>query len=114
MAVASIQELLADRRSGPEAVLDHIEPGADLVAGAANAEPVTVLDAIEDAAEGLERVRLHRMFPLRDRRYIDGKVPNLRHVSWFLSPHDKDAFHGKANDDARSAVSRIYTDKERA
>jgi acyl-CoA hydrolase len=86
--------MLEERRCGPEAVLDHIEPGADLVVGAANAEPVTVIDAIERGAEGLEGVRLHRMLAMRDRRYIDGEVPNLRHVSWFLSPHDKDAFHG--------------------
>jgi acyl-CoA hydrolase len=86
--------MLDDRRSPPERVLDHIEPDADLVVGAANAEPMTVLDAIEEGADGLQDVRLHRMLPLRDRRYIDGEVPNLRHVSWFLSPHDKDAFHG--------------------
>ncbi len=85
--------MLAERRCGPEAVLEHIEPGADLVVGVANAEPVTVLDAIEENADQLEDVRIHRMFPLRDRRYIDGELPSLRHVSWFLSPHDKDAFH---------------------
>jgi acyl-CoA hydrolase len=94
MSNSSIQGMLDGRRAPPETVLDHIEPGADLVVGAANAEPVTVLDAIEQGAEHLEDVRLHRMLPLRDRRYIDGEVPNLRHVSWFLSPHDKDAFHG--------------------
>jgi len=86
--------MLNERRAAPEAVLDHVEAGADVVVGAANAEPVTVLDAIEDGADRLENVRLHRMLALRDRRYIDGEVPNLRHVSWFLSPHDKDAFHG--------------------
>jgi acyl-CoA hydrolase len=89
----SIDAMLAERRRGPEAVLEHIEPGADLVIGVANAEPVTVLDAIEEHADQLEDVRIHRMFPLRDRRYIDGELPSLRHVSWFLSPHDKDAFH---------------------
>jgi acyl-CoA hydrolase len=90
--------MLDDRRNPPETVLDHIEPGADLVVGAANAEPMTVLDEIERGADRLEDVRLHRMLPLRDRRYIDGEVPNLRHVSWFLSPHDKDAFHGRRCD----------------
>ncbi len=33
------------------------------------------------------------MLPLRDRPYIEGQVPGLRHVSWFLSPHNKAAFH---------------------
>ncbi len=94
MAARSIDATLAERPCGPEAVLDHIEPGADVVIGVGNAEPVTVLDAIEQRAEQLRDVRIHRMLPLRDRRYIDGEVPNVRHVSWFLSPHDKDAFHG--------------------
>ncbi len=85
--------MLAERRCGPETVLEHVEPGADLVVGVGNAEPVTVLDALEENADQLEDVRIHRMFPLRDRRYIDGELPSLRHVSWFLSPHDKDAFH---------------------
>ncbi len=52
-----------------------------------------MIDAIEDGAETLRDVRLHQMLPLRDRRYINGEIPNLRHVSWFLSPHDRDAFH---------------------
>jgi acyl-CoA hydrolase len=33
------------------------------------------------------------MLPLRLRRYIDGAYPGLRHVSWFLSPASRDAFH---------------------
>jgi acyl-CoA hydrolase len=94
----SIDAMLAERRRGPEAVIEHIEPGADLVVGVANGEPVTVLDAIEEHADQLEDVRLHRMFPLRDRRYIEGELPSLRHVSWFLSPHDKDAFHNRRCD----------------
>jgi len=93
MGLPGIDAMLADRRCGPESVLNHIEPGADVVVGVANAEPVTVLDAIEEHADRLEDVRIHRMFPLRDRRYIEGELPTLRHVSWFLSPHDKDAFH---------------------
>jgi acyl-CoA hydrolase len=94
MGPPSIDAMLAERRCEPEAVLDHIEPGGDIVIGVGNAEPVTVLDAIEHGQARLEDVRIHRMLPLRDRRYIDGALPNLRHVSWFLSPHDKDAFHG--------------------
>lgn len=89
----SISAALAERLVTPAAVLEHIEPGADVVVGAANAEPVTILDAMEDGAERLQDVRLHRMLALRGRRYIDGEVMSLRHVSWFLSPHDKDSFH---------------------
>jgi acyl-CoA hydrolase len=93
MSLPSIQASLDERRRQPEAVLDHIEPGSDVVIGAANGEPVTILDALEAGAEQLEDVRFHRMLPLRDRRYIDGELPSIRHVSWFLSPHDKAAFH---------------------
>ena len=74
-------------------VLDHVEPGADVIAGLANGEPVTVIDALEQGAGGLSDVRIHRMLPLRPRPYIDGGVSDLRHVSWFLGPHDRPAFH---------------------
>ena len=71
----------------------HIEPGADVIVGAANGEPAGVVDAIEAASDVLENVRLHQMIPLRSRPYIDGQRAGLRHVSWFLSPHSRDAFH---------------------
>jgi acyl-CoA hydrolase len=88
-----IHAALEAKRCPPEAVLDHLPPGADAIVGLGNGEPVTVIDAIEDGAETLRDVRLHQMLPLRDRRYINGEIPNLHHVSWFLSPHDRDAFH---------------------
>ena len=84
---------LEAKRGAADGVLEQIEPGADLIVGLGNAEPATVIDAIEAGADRLRDVRLHRMLPLRDRRYIDGEFANLRHVSWFLSPHDRDAFH---------------------
>jgi hypothetical protein len=74
-------------------VLDHIAVGGDVIVGLGNGEPKTVLDAIEAGSERLEEIRLHQILPLRDRPYIEGQVPGLRHVSWFLSPHDKAAFH---------------------
>ena len=40
----------------------------------------------------LDDVRLHQMLAMRSRPYIDGQRPNLRHVSWFLSPANRDAF----------------------
>ena len=83
---------LREKLGPPEVVLDYIEPGADLIVGLGNAAPATVLDAIEQDAP-LEDVRLHQMLPLRDRSYINGEVPGLRHVSWFLSPHDRDSFN---------------------
>jgi acyl-CoA hydrolase len=50
------------------------------------------MDAIEASTE-LRDVRAHQMIPLRHRRYFDGEVPGLRHVSWFLAPTNRDAFH---------------------
>jgi acyl-CoA hydrolase len=88
-----IRSALDSKRRDAEAVLDHVEPGADVIAGLANGEPVTVIDALEAGAETLREVRIHRMLPLRPRPYIDGGVAGLRHVSWFLGPHDRPAFH---------------------
>jgi acyl-CoA hydrolase len=83
----------AERKRGPaEAVLSHIDAGADLIVGLGNGEPVTVMDQIEAAGESLQDVRAHQMVPLRERRYMRGEIPGLRHVSWFLSPHDREAF----------------------
>jgi hypothetical protein len=81
------------KRRPPEEVLGHIAVGGDVIVGLGNGEPKTVIDAIEANADRLEEVRLHQMLPLRDRPYIEGEVKGLRHVSWFLSPHDKAAFH---------------------
>ena len=88
-----IRAALAERRCPPEAVLEHIEEEADLIAGMANCEPATVLDAIEAHAQRLSSVRIHQMIPFRERRYMHGAFPGLRHVSWFLSPADREAFH---------------------
>lgn len=102
-----ISAALEAKRCAPEAVLDWLEPGADVIVGLGNGEPVTVIDAIEASAESLREVRLHQMLPLRDRRYIDGEVPNLRHVSWFLSPHDRRAFHAGKCDLVPNSFSEV-------
>jgi acyl-CoA hydrolase len=83
---------------GPEAVLDHVEDGADLIVPLANGEPVSVLDAVE-AAAGARRfrgVRVHQMHALHDRPYLHGGLrEHLLHVSYFLSPVTRPAFHGR-------------------
>src|ERR671921_2781371 len=89
----TIGAALARKRRPPEAVVEHIGEGDDLIAGMGNSEPVTVLDTIEGYAERLSDVRVHQMLPFRERRYMHGHVPNLRHVSWFLSPANREAFH---------------------
>jgi hypothetical protein len=74
------------KRRPPEAVLEHVESGADLIVGLANGEPATIVDALEAGASELEDVRIHQMFPLRERSYMHSELEDLRHVSWFLSP----------------------------
>ncbi|MGH2940425.1 MAG: acetyl-CoA hydrolase/transferase family protein [Solirubrobacterales bacterium] len=90
---ATISDQLREKRRAAADILPHVPVGGDVIVGAYNGEPKTVVDAIEARAEYAEEVRLHQMLPVRGRDHFVGKVPGLRHVSWFLSPHDKDPFH---------------------
>lgn len=89
---SSVAAALAAKLVDATAVLAHIDEGAELIVGVANGEPQTVVDAIEAGAAALTDVRIHQMLPVRDRRYFHGEVANLRHVSWFLSPHLREPF----------------------
>jgi hypothetical protein len=89
----TIRAALTEKRCQPEAVLEHIDEGDDVIVGMFNSEPLTVLDALEAMAERLSDVWIHQMFPCRERRYMHGVFPGLRHVSWFLSPANREAFH---------------------
>jgi hypothetical protein len=51
-----------------EAVLDHVEPGADLIMPNANGEPAKLIDVLEEHADKLQGVRVHQMHALRERR----------------------------------------------
>ncbi len=84
---------LAAKRGMPEDVLDHFGDGDDLIVGLANGEPVTIVDALEASAGRLSGVTIHQMFPMRKRRYMHGDFDGLKHVSWFLSPANREAFH---------------------
>lgn len=76
-----------------DAVLQHIGVGADLIVPLANGEPATVLDAVEAAADELQRVRVHQMHCLRDRPYLHGSFGDrLHHVSYFLSEITRPCF----------------------
>lgn len=78
----------------PEAVLDHIGPGTDLIVPLANGEPTSVLDAVEWAADRLEGVRVHQMHAIHERGYLDGRYGDrLRHVSYFLSHITRPHYH---------------------
>lgn len=86
----------ASRPVPPEAVLDHVDDGDDVIVPLANGEPVSVVDALEaGAAEGRFRgVRIHQMHALHDRPYLHGTMRDrLLHVSYFLSPVTRPAFH---------------------
>ncbi len=56
----------------PEAVLEHIGPGTDLIVPLAVGEPAGLLDAIERAAGQMEGVRVQQMHALVDRDLLDG------------------------------------------
>jgi len=90
--VTAVRQAIEAKRQSPEAVLSHLPADGDVIVGLGNGEPKTVVDAIEAGAAQLKNLRLHQMLPLRGRPYIEGEVEGMRHVSWFLSRHDKDAF----------------------
>lgn len=78
-------------------VLDLVEDDADLIVPLANGEPVTVLDALEANATRFRGVKVHQMHALYDRPYLHGTVrDHLLHVSYFLSPITRPAFHAGA------------------
>ena len=67
-------------------MLEHLQPGSDLILPLANGEPVVLLDAIEAHAGELDDVKVHQMHAVHDRPYLHGAFGNnLRHVSYFLS-----------------------------
>jgi acyl-CoA hydrolase len=88
-----IADLLIAKRGTAAGVFDHFGEDADLIVGLGNGEPATVLDALEAGGERLSGVKIHQMFPLRKRRHMHGEFSGLRHVSWFLSPSNREAFH---------------------
>jgi len=95
--------------AGPaEAVLDHIDDGADLIVPLANGEPVSVLDALEANVERLTGVRIHQMHALHDRPYLHGSHRDrLLHVSYFLSPVTRPAFHQRGLELVPSHFSEV-------
>ncbi len=66
----------------------------DVIVPLGNGEPVTVLDALEAAGEALTSVRVHQMHALHDRPSLHGRYGDqLRHLSYFLSPVTRPAYH---------------------
>jgi acyl-CoA hydrolase len=82
-----------------EAVLDHIAPGTNIVVPLANGEPVTIIEAIDSAADQLTGVRVHQMHALHDHPYLHrAERGRLDHVSYFLSDITRPAFHADTVD----------------
>ena len=97
----------------PADVVDLIEPGTQIVMPLANGEPTAVLDAIEQAAASahpnVERVRVHQMHALHDRRYLHGEFGDrLRHVSYFLSHVTRPQFTAGTVDLVPGHFSEVY------
>ena len=71
--------------SDAAAVVEHAQAHRDVVVPLANGEPDTLMAALDTAGPTLEGVRVHQMHSLRDRPYLHGVHPGLRHISYFLS-----------------------------
>ncbi|HEX4901312.1 MAG TPA: acetyl-CoA hydrolase/transferase C-terminal domain-containing protein [Acidimicrobiales bacterium] len=77
-----------------DAVLEHIEPGTNVIVPLANGEPVSLLDALQAAADDLEGVTVHQMHGLYDRPFLHGSHRGrLDYRAYFLSPITRKAFH---------------------
>jgi acyl-CoA hydrolase len=82
-----------------ERLLDHIQPGADVIAPILAGEPESLIDALEAGNERLSHVRIHKMDPYRERRYIRGEFGDrLRHVDYYLGPGSRQAYWDRACD----------------
>lgn len=77
-----------------DAVLDHIAPGTNVIVPLANGEPVQLLDALQEHADGLDRVTVHQMHGLHDRPFLHGSHRGrLDYRAYFLSHVTRKAFH---------------------
>ncbi len=98
--------------------MPQLGPSADVVVPIANGEPISLLDELEAAAIDLDRVKVHQMHALRDRPYLHGAHKGrLDHISWFLSPVVRRAFHAGGCQFAPanfSEVPRFLLEKEPA
>jgi acyl-CoA hydrolase len=88
---------IAERGPVPvDSVLDHVGDGADVIVPLANGEPASVLEALGAGAEAgrFRGVRVHQMHALHDHPYLHGGLRDrLLHVSYFLSPVTRPAYH---------------------
>ena len=83
----------ATQPGATEDVLKFITSDSDIIVPIGFGEPPTLLDAIEDHATELNRVRIHQMDPFATRRYIRGEFgDHLRHIDYYLGAGSRQAF----------------------
>lgn len=80
------------KTSDAAAVVDLIRTHRDVIVPLANGEPDVVMAAIDAAGPNLDGVVVHQMHALRDRPYLHGTYPGLRHNAYFLSPVTRATF----------------------
>lgn len=80
---------LSEKLGQPEAVLDHLDDGADLIVGLANGEPVTVVDALEASAGRLSRLQ----HPRADQEANRYRPPEVQR--WALAQSQRVGIHVK-------------------
>ena len=99
-----------------DTVLDHVHQGGHLIIPMANGEPVALLDAIEVAAANgtIDRVSVHQMHVLHDRRYLHGDYgDHLRHISYFLSRVTRPCFRNGTIDLVPNHFSEVFSHMQR-
>jgi acyl-CoA hydrolase len=91
-------------------VLERIGPRGDIIVPLANGEPVHLIDAIETHVDRFEHIRVHQMHALHDRPYLHGvHRPALGHISYFLSPVTRAAYHEGGLDFRPANFSEVPT-----
>ena len=74
----------------PADVLEHINPGTEIIVPLGNGEATAVMETIDAAAADgdprIEHVRVQQMHAIHDRPYLHGAYGDrLKHISYFLS-----------------------------
>ncbi|MET0187480.1 MAG: acetyl-CoA hydrolase/transferase C-terminal domain-containing protein [Pseudonocardia sediminis] len=82
-----------DRAAATARLRELVPDGADLIVPIGQGEPTTVMDLLEEIAPQCHGVRVHRMDPFVERRYIRGEFGDrLRHVDYYLGPGSRQAY----------------------
>lgn len=85
-------EVRSKRFTDREAIVPLVLAHRDVIVPLANGEPDGFLAAIDAIDVPGADVRIHQMHALRPRRVIDGLVPGVRHIAYFLSGVTRPAF----------------------